>query len=623
MAVLSVNGIYKSFKDKTVLEDITFSVNKNDKIAIIGDNGEGKTTLFKIITKQLLADKGNIYIDDKATMGYLSQEVIHNQENTLLQEMTLAFPKLTNLEKEIDKILQKVELYHKDEDIMLYSDLQEKYELNGGYEYKYQIQSLLNKFGFDSTYYNRQLKSFSGGEKTRASLVKLLLNNPSVLLLDEPTNHLDLIMIEWLEKYLKNYSGSVIIISHDQLFIDNLVNKIVEIENHKATIFSGNYTYYANEKTLRYQQQLKQYNIQEKEIKRYEMLIKKFKPKPTKTAFAQSLEKKLDKMEKIDKPKNNKRVIKARFNSDLEYRVIMMRVSNLTFGYDGHALTKPFSLDVYNNDKICIMGQNGCGKTTLINCLMSNKHLINGTVEKVRDFNFFYFDQGVEHLDLNKTIFDTIHDEFPLMDNTEIRNLLARFLFIEDDVFKLVRTLSGGEKIRVVFALLSLKNYQMLFLDEPTNHLDYSTKKVIAELLDDYPGTIIMVSHDRYFVNQVANKIIYIQDQDYIIEKGNYNTFIESHPIENNAFNLFIKKEQIDNTKKDVSQKTKAKSNKSEIKNLEKQITKKEEELAKLQNFIADNDGEYDWLEYKKVQDEIETIELELHDLLIKLEDLE
>ena len=288
MAVLSVNGICKSFGATEILRDVSFSVNKNDKVAIIGDNGEGKTTLLKIITRQLEADKGSVYFEDPSSVGYLSQTVIEDISHTLLEEMDLAFLKLKKMEKEMDALVVKMQDNPTNEDVNKYSLLQEQYTNEGGYEYKYLIQQMLAKFGFDESYYNRQLKTFSGGERTRASFVKLLLNKPAVLLLDEPTNHLDLVMIEWLEKYLKTYSGTVIIVSHDQVFIDNLVDKVVELENHKATMYSGNYSFYVNEKQLRYEQALKAYNIQEREIKRYEMLIRKFKPKPTKTAFAQS-----------------------------------------------------------------------------------------------------------------------------------------------------------------------------------------------------------------------------------------------------------------------------------------------------------------------------------------------
>ena len=449
MAVLSVNGIHKSFGATVILSDVSFSVNKNDKVAIIGDNGEGKTTLLKIITKQLEADKGSVYFEDPSSVGYLSQQVIDNIEHTLIEEMELAFSKLKKIEKEMEELIDKMGENATDADAIRYANLQETYTNLGGYEYKYQIHQMLAKFGFDESYYNRPLKTFSGGERTRASFVKLLLNKPSLLLLDEPTNHLDLVMIEWLEKYLKTYAGTVIIVSHDQVFIDNLVNKVIELENHKATMYSGNYTYYVAEKQLRYEQALKAYNIQEKEIKRYEMLIRKFKPKPTKTAFAQSLEKKLDKMEKIEKPNNKKKTIKAKFEANLDpYNVKMHITENLTFGYNNEALTEPFNITIRNQDKICIMGQNGSGKTTLLKCLMTNENLITGYNSDVRpNIKYFYFDQTQQILNPNLTLFDTIQNEFPLMDNTQVRTLLGRFLFEDEEVFKLVSQLSGGEKI--------------------------------------------------------------------------------------------------------------------------------------------------------------------------------
>ena len=622
MAVLSVNGICKSFGEDIILKDVTFSVNKNDKIAIIGDNGEGKTTLLKIITKQLDADSGNIYFEDPNGVGYLSQQVIDNIDNTLLEEMELAFSSLKKMEKEMEELVDKMNISSSKEYIDKYSKLQEMFESNGGYEYKYQIHQMLAKFGFDESYYNRKLNTFSGGERTRASFVKLLLKKPSLLLLDEPTNHLDLVMIEWLEKYLKTYSGTVIIVSHDQIFIDNLVNKVVELENHRATIYSGNYTYYINEKQVRYEQALKAYNIQEKEIKRYEMLIRKFRPKPTKTAFAKSLEGKLAKMERIEKPNNKKKTIKAKFEANLDpYNVKMHIVEDLTFGYDNIELTKPLNLIIRNQDKICIMGQNGCGKTTLLKCLMTNENKISGFNSDVREnLKYFYFDQTQQILNPNLSLFDTIHNEFPLMTNTEVRTLLGRFLFQDDDVFKLISQLSGGEKIRMVFALISLRNYDILYLDEPTNHLDFTTKRIVSDILEDYPGTIIMVSHDRYFVNRVANKVIYLQNKEFIIEEGNYDDFIKLHDITNDSFTYLIKKE----TKSKVKEVKKPIINKEKEKNkTEKEINKLMETLELLNEKLNNTEVSYNWVEYKELHDKINETEEKIEILMIKLENLD
>ena len=623
MAVLSVNGIYKSFGATSILEDVSFSVNKNDKVAIVGDNGEGKTTLLKIITRQLEADKGSVYFEDVNSVGYLSQQVIENIEHTLLEEMELAFSKLKKIEVEMAELVEKMaEDSHKDL-INRYSYLQEQYENLGGYEYKYQIQQMLSKFGFDESYYNRSLKTFSGGERTRASFVKLLLNKPSLLLLDEPTNHLDLVMIEWLEKYLKTYSGTVVIVSHDQVFIDNLVNKVIELENHKATMYSGNYTFYAKEKQLRYEQPLKAYNIQEKEIKRYEMLIRKFKPKPTKTAFAQSLEKKLAKMEKIEKPNNKKKTIHTKFEANLDpYNVKMHICEDLVFGYDNKALTEPFNIEIRNMDKICIMGQNGSGKTTLLNCMMSNKNLISGFNSDVRpNLKYFYFDQTQQLLNPDLTLFDTIHNEFPLMDNTQVRTILGRFLFEDDDAFKLVSQLSGGEKIRMIFALISLRNYDILYLDEPTNHLDFTTKRIVSDILEDYPGTIVMVSHDRYFVNRVANKIVYLHDRKYIIEQGNYEEFSKLHNISDGSFTFMLKKEQKEEKKKEVVKKVNN-SSKEKVK-IEQEIEKLMIQLEEENEKLADETKSYNWVEYKEMNDKIKELEEKIEVLMLKLENLD
>ena len=623
MAVLSVNGIYNSFGATSILEDVSFSVNKNEKVAIIGDNGEGKSTLLKIITRQLEADKGSVYFEDSNSVGYLSQQVIDDIEHTLLEEMELAFSKLKKIEKEMAELVEKMSVLDDKELVNRYSLLQETYENLGGYEYKYQIHQMLAKFGFDESYYDRALKTFSGGERTRASFVKLLLNRPSLLLLDEPTNHLDLVMIEWLEKYLKTYSGTVVIVSHDQVFIDNLVDKVVELENHKATMYSGNYSFYVKEKQLRYEQALKAYNIQEKEIKRYEMLIRKFKPKPTKTAFAQSLEKKLAKMERIEKPNNKKKTIHGKFETNLDpYNVKMHIAEDLLFGYDNIPLTNPFNIEIRNQDKICIMGQNGSGKTTLLKCLMKNENKISGFNSDVRpNLKYFYFDQTQQLLNPDLTLFDTIHNEFPLMDNTQVRTILGRFLFEDDDAFKLVSQLSGGEKIRMIFALISLRNYDILYLDEPTNHLDFTTKRIVSDILEDYQGTIVMVSHDRYFVNRVANKIIYLHDKNFIIEEGNYENFSSLHNISDGSFTFMLKKEQ-KVEKKEVVKKVSINKDKEKAK-IEKEIDKLMIELEAENEKLSDSEKEYNWVEYKQMHDKIKEIEEKIEVLMLKLENLD
>ena len=623
MAVLSVNGIYKSFGATSILEDVSFSVNKNEKVAIIGDNGEGKSTLLKIITRQLEADKGSVYFEDSNSVGYLSQQVIDDIEHTLIEEMELAFTKLKKMEKEMAELVDKMSASDDKELVNRYSLLQETYENLGGYEYKYQIHQMLAKFGFDESYYDRALKTFSGGERTRASFVKLLLNRPSLLLLDEPTNHLDLVMIEWLEKYLKTYSGTVVIVSHDQVFIDNLVDKVVELENHKATMYSGNYSFYVKEKQLRYEQALKAYNIQEKEIKRYEMLIRKFKPKPTKTAFAQSLEKKLAKMERIEKPNNKKKTIHGKFETNLDpYNVKMHIAEDLLFGYDNIPLTNPFNIEIRNQDKICIMGQNGSGKTTLLKCLMKNENKISGFNSDVRpNLKYFYFDQTQQLLNPDLTLFDTIHNEFPLMDNTQVRTILGRFLFEDDDAFKLVSQLSGGEKIRMIFALISLRNYDILYLDEPTNHLDFTTKRIVSDILEDYQGTIVMVSHDRYFVNRVANKIIYLHDKNFIIEEGNYENFSSLHNISDGSFTFMLKKEQ-KVEKKEVVKKVSINKDKEKAK-IEKEIDKLMIELEAENEKLSDSEKQYNWVEYKQMHDKIKEIEEKIEVLMLKLENLD
>ena len=388
-------------------------------------------------------------------------------------------------------------------------------------------------------------------------------------------------------------------------------------------MYSGNYSFYVKEKQLRYEQALKAYNIQEKEIKRYEMLIRKFKPKPTKTAFAQSLEKKLAKMERIEKPNNKKKTIHGKFETNLDPYNVKMHIAEkvayiLTKGFK----TNPLNLEIRNQDKICIMGQNGSGKTTLLKCLMTNENKISGFNSDVRpNLKYFYFDQTQQLLNPDLTLFDTIHNEFPLMDNTQVRTILGRFLFEDDDAFKLVSQLSGGEKIRMIFALISLRNYDILYLDEPTNHLDFTTKRIVSDILEDYQGTIVMVSHDRYFVNRVANKIIYLHDKNFIIEEGNYENFSSLHNISDGSFTFMLKKEQ-KVEKKEVVKKVSINKDKEKAK-IEKEIDKLMIELEAENEKLSDSEKQYNWVEYKQMHDKIKEIEEKIEVLMLKLENLD
>ena len=626
MSILNVYNVNKSFGTSEILKDVSFSVNKGDKLAIVGDNGEGKTTLLKILTKELEPDSGTVSFENGTSYGYLSQKVITSVDNTLLEEMRLSFKNLISMEDEMNQLIKKMENSTDEKLIHRYSELQDKYQINGGYEYQYQIKQMLFAFGFDSTYYDRKIESFSGGERTRAAFVKLLLNKPTLLLLDEPTNHLDLIMIEWLEKFLKSYAGTIVIVSHDQLFIDNLATKILEIENHKATLYTGNYTSYANQKKELYESKLRAYNIQEKEIKRYEMLIQKFRTKsPKKAKFVNSLETRLEHMDRIDKPNQKKKTIKASIDSNLDPFDVKVHIcEDLLFGYDNIPLTEPLNLVIRNQDKICIMGQNGSGKTTLLKTMMNNSFKISGTNMDVRpNLKYFYFDQTQQILNDSLNLFDTIGNEFPLMDNTQIRNVLGRFLFSDDDVFKMVSDLSGGERIRLIFALISLRKYDILYLDEPTNHLDFSTKSVISDILEDYPGTIIMVSHDRYFVNRIATKIVYFYNKKFIIENGNYNDFISLHDLSNDAFTALLSKKNESTKEKEKTVKPVRIDNKKEKKKLETLLDEKMKDLEELSSKINDPEAEYDWVEYRKMQEDVENLELEVEDLMKKLDDFD
>lgn len=531
MGILDINSVTKEFSERVLFKDLSFSLSSSDKLAIIGNNGVGKTTLLKMILNEESIDKGSISLSPHRTIGYLSQVMIHSFDNTLYEEMLLSFKDVIELSKRLEKLTNDLSLDPTNEKLLKqYGSLENEFSTKGGYDYEYRIDMMISKFGFSKEDYNRKISTFSGGERNKIAFTRLLLDNPDILILDEPTNHLDMKTVEWLEEYLKNYQGAIILVSHDRYFIDAICDCILEITNGVGEYYRGNYSYYLKEKVARYEQRLKAYNLQQKEIEHLEMLIKKFKPKPTKVAFAKDREKKLERIlqNKIDEPNNYSKKIKLNIKSLDDRRVRQFTTDKLLFGYD-KPLGAPVSIMVYGGDKIGIIGENGIGKTTLLKTFGHMLKPLGGSLVEHRILQIGYIDQNQIQIDSEESVFDYLHNEYPRMTNFEIRHHLGSFLFTEDDVFKTVNQLSGGEKVRLSFAKLLLKRYDVLLLDEPTNHMDIETRKVLESTLVEYPGTIIFVSHDRYFIDELATKLISIKDGEVEVFEGDYMAYLEKN----------------------------------------------------------------------------------------------
>ena len=613
MQVLNVTQLKIEFGEDVLFDNVNFSINDHDRFAIIGPNGKGKTTLIKAILGKQDYVKGNIVFSKGVEVGYLSQEVITNLENTVEEEVLCVFQNLIEQEKILNDLENQIS--NNPENISLieeYGKKQAIFSEKGGYEYHYLIKMMLSKFGFSQKDFKRKISSFSGGERTKIAFVKLLLLKPNLLIMDEPTNHLDLTTIEWLESYLKSYDGAIIFISHDRYFIENLADKIVEIDGGTSSIYKGNYSYYVEEKKLRYEQQLNAYNNQQKEIARLKRFIEFYKLKPRFVSRAKDREKKLEKMKLIDKPQQSKSMLKIKFEGSIYEGKEILRLNNCSIGYD-KPLVNNINFSLYGKDRIAIMGSNGCGKSTLLEAIINHKHILNGDVDYVRNVNVGYIKQHHVDMDGSNTIIEELLNEFPALGEKELYNHLGKFNFDYDDAHKKIEVLSGGEKMRVVLAKIILENYDVLVLDEPTNHLDMVTRQALTLALNEYQGSIIFVSHDRYFVDEIATHLLYIDNNKPYFIKGNYIDLKEQES------KLFIIDDNVDdkNINKEINvqfNKVEKKTKRSPLK-LEEMITKVEKEIEELKKSQFLEEVYMDYKKSKEVEDKIAELEIKLNEL--------
>lgn len=530
--ILSCNNITKTFGTDTILSDCSFHIEEREKAAIVGPNGAGKSTLLKIIMGRLPADDGTVTISKDKTLGYLAQHQNLSSDGTIYDELLSVKKDIIALEEKIRETEQQMKNATGEQlDTLLdqYTKMNHQFELENGYAYQSEIVGVLKGLGFTEDDFSLPVNTLSGGQKTRVALGKLLLSKPDIILLDEPTNHLDMESIRWLENYLLGYNGSVIIVAHDRYFLDRIVTKIIEIENTHVTVFSGNYTAYADKKKILRNMQLKEYLNQQREIKHQQEVITKLKQFNREKSIkrAESREKMLDKLEVVDKPAE----INDKMNIELNPSVIsgndVLSVSHLSKAFDDNTLFTDISFDIKRGERVALIGNNGTGKTTILKIINDILPADSGEIKLGSKVTIGYYDQEHHVLDPDKTLFDELQDAYSDLNNTQIRNTLAAFLFTNDDVFKYIRDLSGGERGRVSLAKLMLSNANFLILDEPTNHLDMVSKEILENALNSYTGTVLYVSHDRYFINTTATRIIELVGQTTVNYIGNYDYYIE------------------------------------------------------------------------------------------------
>lgn len=518
-----------------IFSKVNFSIENNARIGLVGPNGAGKTTLLKIMTGRQEASQGEFTVNKGVELGYIAQEHDFDEEKSIWEEMLTVFQPLIDQGQQLEKLQYAIADHPEDEDLLRRLDqAQYNFEQAGGYTYQAEIKSMLNGFNFPEATWNKQIASLSGGEKTRLSFVKLLLKKPPLLLLDEPTNYLDLDTLDWLEAFLKNYPGAILTVSHDQYFLDHLATQIFELQHGELTVFKGNYSQYLAQRELRDQQQEAAYEKQQEEIKREEEFIQKNIVRASTTKQAQSRRKALEKMELVDPPKHKSKV-RIKFDSARPSGKEVLILKDLAVGYPDKTMLKDISFQINKGDRVAIIGQNGIGKSTLLKTVMKQLPVKSGAIKYGASLDIGYYDQELQGLDYSKTVIDTIWDRHKDMNEKDIRSILASFLFTAKDIDKQVSQLSGGQRARLTLTVLSMEHNNFLLMDEPTNHLDLDAKEVLEKALADYDGTLLFVSHDRYFINKLANKIVVAKDGQAKIYEGNYTYYLNEKAKEEAA----------------------------------------------------------------------------------------
>lgn len=648
--ILACHGISKSFGEKVIIADGSFHIEDHEKAALVGSNGAGKSTLFKMIVGELPSDRGEVILTKGKTLGYLAQHQAMQSGSTIYEEVKLAKSDIIEMETQIRSI--ELELKHLEGDALTsrletYNRLTASFERQNGYAYESEINGVLKGLGFTENDFSKPVDTLSGGQKTRVSLGKLLLTKPDILLLDEPTNHLDLNSIAWLETYLLNYPGAVLIVSHDRYFLNKVVTKVLEIESGKLMTYNGNYSDYAAKKQQLRDAQIKEYLNQQQEIKHQEAVIEKLRSFNREKSIkrAESREKMLEKIRPVEKPLEANNEIHITLEPSCVSGNDVLSVEHLSKSFPNQVLFQDISFDIKRGEHVAIIGDNGTGKTTLLKILNQVISADSGTFTLGTNVAIGYYDQEHHVLHMEKTIFDEISDDYPDLTNTKIRNMLAAFLFTGDDVFKRIGDLSGGERGRVSLAKLMLSKANFLILDEPTNHLDIPSKEILEKALNNYTGTILYVSHDRYFINQTATRILDLVNQTFVNYIGNYDYYLEKKDELTTIYagapsSVYIPgtansaissgkdsvAANVSDSKLDWKEQKEAQARerkrKNELKKTEERITTLEERDAKIDEMMLQEDIFTSSIKCQELANEKAAIAEELEELYIKWEEL-
>ncbi|MDF2871943.1 MAG: transporter related [Anaerocolumna sp.] len=636
--ILACRNISKSFGTDQILNNVSFHVNEREKAAVIGINGAGKSTLFKIIMGELAPDDGEIIFAKGCSVGYLAQHQGLSSENSIYDEILTVKQDVIDIEtriRQLEESMKGASGTELEQMLSTYTRLNHEFELKNGYAYKSEVIGILKGLGFAEEEFSKSVTTLSGGQKTRVALGKLLLSKPELILLDEPTNHLDMESIAWLETFLVNYQGSVVVIAHDRYFLDKVVTKVVELEQGKAVSYDGNYTAYADKKAMLRDAMLKHYLNQQREIKHQEEVIAKLRSFNREKSIrrAESREKMLDKVERLDKPVT----YEPQMHINLEPYVIsgndVLRVEGLAKSFGNLKLFDNLNFEIKRSEKVSIIGNNGTGKTTLLKIINEIIPADSGTVTLGSKVKIGYYDQEHQVLDSDKTLFEELSDAYPNMDNTAIRNILAAFLFTGDDVFKRIKDISGGEKGRVSLAKLMLSEANLLILDEPTNHLDITSKEILENAINNYSGTVLYVSHDRYFINKTATRIMDLTGNILVNYIGNYDYYLEkkdeltpSTTVNNTVSYPGDKDSKESDTKQDWKQQ---KEEQAKIRKRQNDLKKTEEEIQKLElrneeidELLTSEDIYTNSSELIKLTTEKKTLEARLEELMVLWEEL-
>lgn len=604
MILLQTNDVMRRFGADVLFHNINLQIQDHGRTALVGRNGAGKTTLLKMIAGITQPDEGTISKVKDLTIGYLAQDQGLDSQNNIWAELDLIFAPLHEMEKEIHQLEDQLGDLDSDSDqyqqvLNKYDRLQDEYKKQGGFEYESRMRGILHGFGFGEEYYDTPVDALSGGQKTKLALAKILLQEPNLLILDEPTNHLDMNVLSWLEDYLKSYRGALLVVSHDRYFLDHVVKDVYDLDNRTLTHYTGNYTQFVAHKQERLKAEWKHYDQQQKKIAKLEDFVNRNIVRASTTKRAQARRKQLEKMDRLERPETDDRSIHFQFHSDKDSGTEVLDVENAKVGYDEQVLAGPLSFTVRKPQRIGIIGPNGIGKSTLLKSLLHQIPLVSGTVKFGANLEIGYYDQEQQQLHPEKTVLDEVWDDHPEVPEKDIRSLLGSFLFVGDDVYKPVHDLSGGEKARLELTKLSFKPINFLILDEPTNHLDIDSREVLENAINEFTGTVLFVSHDRYFINQVATDVLDMHKDGITHYEGNYDDFLAEQTKRQSSI-------PSDNTDKQATPST-GKQSYQQSKEQQKARRKLQRQVDKLEQEMSELEDQQTQLQEKMSQPEIAT----------------